>query len=236
MQRCSNSNWACHKIWSFFQNHPHVLLNTTKFQEKCKGAPTQIEHAPKFDHFSIFSNFRIFSDFFRFFGIFWNLGIFSDFFGFFGIFRNFQNFSEFFGIFRIFRKLVRFARLPEDYSPIVLRAPNIFFTCAAGFYQQQEQNFEMLMKFSFLPYGKMQLEASRSTTIVIVLTFRSCKKHGRLALAPTHHPHVIICRAKVSSSAAHKWGSQAERKITEVALAPPCHQASTNLSNMHGGL
>ncbi len=38
-------------------------------------------------------------------------------------FRIFSIFFEFFGI---FQKLVRFARPPEDYSPIVLRAPNIF--------------------------------------------------------------------------------------------------------------
>ena len=63
-----------------------------------------------------------------------NLIIF-EFFGFFRIFFGFWNFSEFFEIFRfsnsskffrIFRKVVRFARPPEDYSPIVLRAPNIF--------------------------------------------------------------------------------------------------------------
>ena len=29
-------------------------MNTKKFQEKCKGAPTQIEHAPKIDHYSNF--------------------------------------------------------------------------------------------------------------------------------------------------------------------------------------
>ena len=66
---------------------------------------------------------------FQIFGFFWIFLEFLEFFGFFlkffdfGIFRNF---SEFFGIFGIFRKLVRFARPPEDYSPIVLRAPNIF--------------------------------------------------------------------------------------------------------------
>ena len=61
--------------------------------------------------------FRFFLDFF---GFFWN---------FFEVFQNFSEFSEFWNFsefFGIFRKLVRFARPPEDYSPIVLRAPNIF--------------------------------------------------------------------------------------------------------------
>ena len=57
----------------------------------------------------------------EFFGIFWN---FLDFFGFFWIFfeffRNFRNFLIFYGI---VRKFVRFARPPEDYSPMALRAP-----------------------------------------------------------------------------------------------------------------
>ena len=111
MQRCSNSNWSCSKIWSFFPNHPHVLLNTTKVEEKCKGAPTQIEHAPKFDHFFDFFKFSDFFGFFRiffdFFGIFRNLGIFSDFFGFFGIFRIFRIFRIFWN-FRNFRNNLEF--------------------------------------------------------------------------------------------------------------------------------